>query len=280
MKYPEIKLQSFQTGGFLLLFTFTAIDCRSKTEAISCFCGSAGKPPLEESARRFHETTAIPINLTFGGSGQVLSQMIISKKGDIFIPGSSDYMEKAIKRKVVIEGSVQTIAYLIPSILVSKGNPHHINSLEDLTKNGISIAIGNPLSVCIGLYAVELLKMNNLTEAASKNIVTYTQSCSQTVSLLMLGNVDAIIGWRVFQKWYPQYIEAINIEPEKIPRITFIPAGISIFSLNKKNSKKFIDFLASSHGKNIFKKWGYITSETEAKKIAPKARIGGTYQGQ
>ncbi|HPU31022.1 MAG TPA: hypothetical protein PLM71_12025, partial [Syntrophorhabdaceae bacterium] len=45
------------------------------------FAGAASKPPAEEAANLFEKKTGIKVNLTFGGSGFVLSQMSLAKKG-------------------------------------------------------------------------------------------------------------------------------------------------------------------------------------------------------
>ena len=71
---------------------------RVGAETITVFCGAATKPAMEEAARAFERETGTKVYLNFGGSGTVLSQMKLSKTGDLFIPGTPDYMEKAKQR--------------------------------------------------------------------------------------------------------------------------------------------------------------------------------------
>src|SRR4030042_5786959 len=106
----------------------------------------------------------------------MLSQMELSKSGDLYIPGSPDYMVKAEKKDVIDPPSVQKIAYLVPVIAVQHGNPKNIQSLADLAKPGIEVGIGNPAAVCVGLYAVEILDYNHLLADVSPNIVTQAES--------------------------------------------------------------------------------------------------------
>ncbi len=42
---------------------------------------------------------------------------------------------------------------VVLTIIVQKGNPKNIISLEDLTRPIISVGIADPEAVCIGLYA-------------------------------------------------------------------------------------------------------------------------------
>jgi molybdate transport system substrate-binding protein len=245
---------------------------------INVFAGSASKPPLDEAAKLFEKQTGAKVYLTYGGSGTVLSQMVLSKSGDVYIPGSPDYLLKSERDKVTDPNTSQIIAYLLPAIDVQKGNPMNIRSISDLAKPGIKVGIGNPNTVCVGLYAIEILDKNQLLTDVYKNIVTQASSCDNTATLISLKSVDAVMGWDVFQDWDPNNIERVYLKPNQIPRIAYIPAAISNYSQDKASAGAFIDFLVSKTGQDIFKKWGYMATETEARKYAPEAKIGGEYQ--
>ena len=260
-----------------VLFYFPLLSAGGTEKRITAFCGSASKPVLEEAVESFHKETGIRVDLNLGGSGTMLSQMKLSRRGDVYIPGSPDYMIKAIRDGVIDPASTVTLAYLILAINVQHGNPRNIKTLFDLTKPGIRIAIGNPEAVCVGLYAVEMLERNGLLKQVQKNIVTHAPSCEATASLVVLKKVDAVIGWDVFSKWNPNEIDTVLLKPREIPRIAYIPAAIATYSQDKKTAQKFIYFLLSPEGKKIFAKWGYITTEKEARAFAPNAEIGGEY---
>jgi len=248
------------------------------TKELAVFAGSASKPPLDEAAAAFEKKTGVKVYLTYGGSGTVLSQMELAKTGDVYIPGSPDYMVKAEKKQIIDPATTKIVTYLIPAICVQPGNPQNIQSLADLTKPGLKVGIGNPDSVCVGLYAVEILDSNKLLESVFPNIVTQATSCDTTATLISLKAVDAVMGWSVFQDWDPQNIERILIEPEQLPRLAYIPAAVSTFAKDKVLAAQFIDFLISPSGQDIFKKWGYNATEAETRQFAPQAKIGGEYQ--
>jgi molybdate transport system substrate-binding protein len=249
-----------------------------KGKEISVFAGSASKPALDEAASTFEKQTGVNVYLTYGGSGNVLSQMELSKTGDLYIPGSPDYLVKAESKKITDPATTQIVAYLIPAINVQAGNPKNIQSLSDLAKPDIKIGIGNPTTVCVGLYAIEILDNNNLLAEVYKNIITQASSCDNTATLISLRSVDAVMGWSVFHDWDPNNIDTIYLKPEQITRLAYIPAAMSTFAKEKEAAAAFIDFLASPTGQDIFKKWGYDVTEAEARKYAPNAQIGGEYQ--
>jgi molybdate transport system substrate-binding protein len=278
-------MKNFTLNAFLhssILVVFMIGLCIATGEAsqrsITAFCGSASKPAMEEAAAQFEQETSIRVDLHFSGSGTMLSQMKIARRGDLYIPGSPDYMSKAIREEVVDPESVAIIAYLILAINVQRGNPKNIHTLADLARPGIRVGIGNPEAVCVGLYAIEVLERNGLLKQVQHNIVTHAPSCSATASLVAMQKVDAVIGWRVFSEWNPDKIEAVLLNPQEVPRLAYIPAAISTYSHDKEGAQRFINFLISTEGQKIFAKWGYIATEKEARTFAPQAEIGGEYQ--
>ncbi len=246
-------------------------------DGLFIFAGSAIKPPLDEVIREFKKSEGVTINVSYGGSGFVLSQMELSRRGDIYLPASPDFMVRAKRRGLVLPETERKIAYLFPVINVRKGNPKNILSLNDLKRPGIRIAIGNPESVCLGLYAIEIFEFNKLLKDVERNIVAHLESCEKTAAILAMGAVDAVIGWNVFERWYPESIESIEFKPEEIPRIAYVPVAVSKFSTNQWLALKFIEFLNSEPSQKIFKKHGYLVSEEEVKIKAPFSRIGEGY---
>jgi molybdate transport system substrate-binding protein len=262
----------------IMVLILVVVGCAKSTpKEITAFVGSASKPPMEQAAAAFEKKTGVKVYLNFGGSGAMLSQIELSKSGDLYIPGSPDYIIKAEKKDVIDTSTIKMIAYLIPVIAVQHGNPENIQSLADLALPGIDIGIGNPASVCVGLYAIEIFDYNYLLADISKNIVVNAESCEKTATLLSLKTVDAVIGWDVFHYWDPENIDVVYIPAGQLPRIAYIPGAITKYSVDRKSSQAFLDFLVSAEGQNIFRKWGYITTEDGARKYAPNAQIGGEY---
>ncbi len=251
---------------YFLVFSFFTLQAFAQ-ERLLIFAGAASKPPLEEAAKLFEKKAGIKVDIVFGGSGYVLSQMILSKQGDLYFPGSSDYMELAKRKGVVFPETEKPVVYLVPAINVQKGNPKNIKSIKDLTKPGIKVAIANPEGVCVGAYAVEIIEKNFTPEEKAqfrKNLINYTESCEKTATAISLKMADAVIGRRVFQYWDPERIETIPLKKSEISRIGYIPIAISKFTKNRKLAQRFIDFLLSEEGKAIFRKYNYFMTPQEA----------------
>jgi molybdate transport system substrate-binding protein len=250
-------------------------------ETLLVYAGAASKPPTEGVAKLYEQKTGVKVELVFGGSGYMLSQMKLAKQGDIYFPGSSDYIEKAKREGAVYAESEKVIVYLVPSINVVKGNPHGIRTLQDLTKPGLRVAIANPEGVCLGVYAVEIIE--SAFTAAQKaafqtNLVNYTESCEKTATAISLKMADAVIGWSVLEHWDPSRIQTIKLPANQIPRIGYIPIAISKFTKNREAAQRFIDFMAGPEGRKIFARYKYFTSAKEAMDyVGANKPVGGEY---
>jgi len=249
-----------------------------EAQSITVFCGSANKPAMEEIASLYEKARGIEVKLIFGGSGTLLSQIELSRSGEIYLPGSPDYAIIAERKQQVIPGSARKVAYLVPAIVTPEGNPQKIATLADLARPGVKVGIGNPETVCLGLYGVELLERAGLLDEVLKNVVTFGASCSKTANLAAMSQVDAILGWRVFHYWNPDRMEYVPIASELIPRISYIPIMIPVHTKSRELSEEFIEFVLSDRGKAVYEKLGYLIDEEQAKKFAPAATIGGEYQ--
>jgi molybdate transport system substrate-binding protein len=240
------------------------------------FAGAASQPPLEEAAQTFQADTGIPVVLHLGGSGAMLNQVRLTGQGDLYIPGSPDYMQKAVAFGLVDDEQV-TIAYLVPALIVAEGNPLGIESLDDLKRENLRIGLADPDGVCVGLYGIEMLHANHLLEAVRPNLKGMVESCAKAAAMIPLNMVDVVLGWREFAAWQPSAMDFILPRPDEIPRLAYIPGARLRNAENPQGAEAFLAFLTSREGQAIFQKWGYMTTETEARKFAPKAAIGGTF---
>jgi molybdate transport system substrate-binding protein len=280
-----VSMKEYVVLVVALLPPLVVMGCSDRAHGpvpLLAYVGAASKPPTEEAAARYEQRTGVKVKLVFGGSGHVLSQMRLAKEGDIYFPGSSDYMEKAKRDGDVFADSERVIVYLVSAINVQKGNPRRIRTLRDLTRPGVTVAIANPEGVCVGAYAVEIVERNFSPEerqAFRNNLANYTESCEKTATAVSLKMVDAVIGWSVFEHWDPERIETVALPKEQIARIGYIPVAVSKFTNNRAAAQAFIDYLAGPEGRAVYTRHHYFASAEEAAAYIGDAKpVGGEYQ--
>lgn len=261
----------------LLVIALSSCSAPQSGNTLRVFCGSAVKPVMEKLAMLYEEKTGIRAEIQYGGSGVVLSMMQLARRGDIFISGSPDFMEKAKRMGLVHESTEQILAYLIPAIIVQKGNPKGIVKLEDLAAEDVSLGIANPDSVCLGIYAFEIFDNSGILDRVRGNIKVFPESCSKTAAIIVMNKVDAVIGWREFQNWGLE-AEVVLLKPDEIPRIAYVTAAASSFTTHLGNADSFIKYLVSEEARSVFEDGGYFTRRRDAAELAPNATFGGEYK--
>lgn len=246
---------------------------------IEVFVGAASKPATEEVVAAFSARTGARVEAQYGGSGKMLSAMKLAGRGDVYFPGSSDYMELAKQEGLVVPDTEVRVVYLVPAINVPRGNPKQVTGLADLGRPGLRVGIARPDTVCVGLYAVELMEATGTAAAIRPNIVTHADSCEKTAQLVALRSVDAVLGWEVFEHWDKDAIETIYLPREQVTRIGYIPAAVGAKARQPELARAFIAFLMSEDGQAIYKKWGYLTSpdEARARHALPTTPVGGEW---
>ena len=79
------------TALAVLVFAVFSAGCITgenyEGEQLLVYSGAGLKAPMAEIASVFSEEYGVDVQLTYGGSGVLFSQMETTKLGDIFIPG-------------------------------------------------------------------------------------------------------------------------------------------------------------------------------------------------
>ncbi|MFH2070721.1 MAG: molybdate ABC transporter substrate-binding protein [Elusimicrobiota bacterium] len=248
-------------------------------EEIYFFCGAAVRVPMDEIIPNYEKESGNKVNVIYSGSGTLLAQMELSKRGDVYLCGSPDYVIIGEKKGLLIPGSEKIISYLVPAIIVPKGNPKNIRKLEDLGRPDVRVGMGNPEAVCLGLYGLEILDKNNLMEKVLPQVVVFAKSCEDTATLAVLNKVDAILGWDVFESWNPDRVRWIKINPAQIGRLSYIPVAVPVFVRNRRLAEEFIDYVINNpESKKIWRKYGHIRDIKKVKKYVLRVSTGGVYE--
>ena len=225
-------------------------------KTIVVFAGAASKPALTELGPKYEEKTGVEVSMTFGGSGSVLTQFSQEQYGDVYVPGSDDFMDTAEKRDAVLKEGRTVLVYLVPAICVAKGNPKQVRELKDLARSELRVVLGQPKAVCLGDVAQEMLTQTGLWDQVQPHVASYASSCEDTLNALLLGEADVIIGWDVFARQQPDKVEAIALPP-KLARPRNIPASVIKWSKQPDEARAFIGFLASDEAREVFSRHGY-----------------------
>ena len=229
---------------------------QEQAKTIMVGAGAGLKPALDPVAKLFTEKTGIKVDYSYLCSAMVLTNMQLTRTGDVMVPGSQHYMDLAIEKGIIDPDSVAVAGYMIPVIAVQKGNPHNITCIEDLAKPGLKVGIGEKEALAVGRLTDKMLKELGIYEDVMKNVVLTGGSASKLMLPLAMKNLDAEINWMATAQAFAEKVDIIKIDPKKL-KYSVAPMGMTVYSKNKEASKKYLEFVGSEEGNAIFAKFGF-----------------------
>jgi len=253
----------FSVCILLVLALSMDISCSEAESGLSIFAAAGAKMPLDEVCAQFEAEHGGAVVVNYGGGGEVLNQMSLSRSGDIYIAPEQGFMQTAADKQVIDAETIETIAYMIPVIAVPKGNAKNILSLQDLTRWGLRVGITRPETTLLGRYTPEIFQKAGLVEEIGQNIVTQAARPDSLLTMLVMGQVDAGIIWHFYGVQAPEDIEVIFLSPEQLTGIGEMQIAVSTYCRNERLAREFIDFIISANGREIFRKHGYIVDVEE-----------------
>jgi len=232
-----------------------AAGCGRSEAPLTVHCGAGIKPPVAEMISLFGKEHGIRIDADYAGSEVLLSKIKLARAGDVYMPGDREYIEMAEKEGLILEH--RPVCYFVPTILVRKGNPRKIRTLQDLLQPGLRLGLGDPRACAVGRQTRKILEKNGIDRAAvEKNLVFQSMTVNDLGLQIQAGSLDAVIVWDAVAAQYDRHGEAVPIPPEKNV-ISTVNAGVLVFAKDRERARQFVASLVSDRGREVFRKHRY-----------------------
>ena len=187
-----------------LLFT---VGTASAVE-LHLYAGAGLRQPIEVVVKQFEQNTGHKVVIEYGGSGQILTRFNLTKTGDLFLPGSADYVEKLQQ-----EGQVTSAYPLVlhtPVMVVRKATGSQIHTLAELAQSDLKIGMGDPKAIALGKSGEKLLAASGYEKALKEKVVVQATTIKQLVIYLLNGDVDAAV---IGRSDAVKYQDTLNLLP-------------------------------------------------------------------
>jgi molybdate transport system substrate-binding protein len=202
------------------------------------------------------------------GTQALKTQVENGAYADVFISASNSYTNTLKKEGYFVNDSIKTLTTNYVIVILPASNPANIQSLADLEKPGVKIAMEDK-TVPAGTATIAVL--NNLANstygqswknATISNVVTYETSEPAVATKVALGEVDAGFVYQSTATAAPSgTYQSITI-PTKDNYLQTYTIGILQESSNKAQAAWFEQYMLSSAGQNILNNYGFIAPLT------------------
>lgn len=209
---------------------------------------------LEEMAPLFLRETGVKLDLSFGSSGSLATQIENGAPIDVFVSADEDYVARLQQKGLIIDDTRQVYAYGRLALVSSRSVGMEIKSPQDLLRPGLKhVAIANPDIAPYGRAARQALERVGIWEQIRPKLV-YGENVRQTLQFVQTGDAEAGI---------------VSLSIAQVPEVTYAPVDERLYDPLKQTlavvlgthqetaARQFIAFMTGPEGTSILSKYGF-----------------------
>ncbi len=246
-----MRVRAIAVGAACLLL----VGCgkRQEPRTLTVLCGGSFRPPMEALEKVFEQQWDIELELSIGQSEDLLPMVKIGKEGDIFVT-HDPYMDYTEEAGALLEGV--RVGYVAPVLVVRKGNPAEVKSIEDLARPGVKVALPNPEYSTCGEMLFKLLEKKGIKDAVEQNAGgAIFRSHSETGNAIKIGECEAGVMWNGTAHTFRDSLDVVPTPYEYDETIRVLVMGLS-YTQNEALVKQFLEFV-KAEGPPVFAEHGY-----------------------
>ena len=228
----------------------------SKTKAVEFYCAAGMSKPMDEIIKAYEEEfPECKIEVSYSGSGTLLTKIRAQMSGDLYLAADSSYIQIAQEKGIAKESI--PVARLWPVIVVKNGNPKKILKVDDLMREDVRVNLGNPEAASVGKKTKKLMTSLGKWDLLKKAVDTrgnFKPTVNEIANDVKIDAADAAIVWNSIASQYPE-LEPVGIEgaPRGVVTISVLK-----FAALPHETLHFARYIcAVNRGLKIFRKHGF-----------------------
>lgn len=269
MKFNATRLLILGSLAAVILLTLFLLPHRSSTmsrQTLLVYCAAGVKPPVEAIARAYGKEFGVNVQLQYGGSGTLLSNLRIANVGDLFVAGDASYIRLGREQGMI--GEAIPLTHMHPVVIVRASNPKQIHSVSDLLRDDVVVALANPEAASVGKLTQQLLASNGVWTVLKPRVKVFKPTVNDVANDVKLGAVDAGIVWDATARQYPELV--IVETPPFIGVTETVAVGVIRASRQPAAALRFARYLAAcDRGSPIFAQHHYTAAGGDAWAATP-----------
>lgn len=241
-----------------------------QSSGVTLYCAASNRAVMEEVRSDYEKETGREISIQYGPSQALLSQLEIAKSGDLYLPADDSFLEIAKEKNIIRE--TLPLARMQVGLVVPKGNPQKITSLQDAIDKGLRIVQANPDAAAVAKLTRSLLKEAGTWEQLDKATSAYRTTVTDVANDLLVSAADVGIVYDAVLHTYPD-LEFVNV-PEFSDAASEIAIGVLDYSEAPAAALHFARYLtAADRGLQNYAKHGFQTKAGDTWADVPELSI-------
>jgi molybdate transport system substrate-binding protein len=247
-------------AAFIVILLLTVAQTNARADEILVSAAASLTDVLKEIAIGYQSKSKNTLKFNFGPSSGLARQIDEGAPADIFFSADLPQMDNLDKKGRLEPGTRKNLLSNQLVIIVPGDSKLALSSPKDLLKSEVKrIALAEPSSVPVGVYSKKYLSDEGLWNNIEAKVVP-VQDVRATLASVESGNVEAGFVYKTDAAVSKKVKIVYEAPIDKGPKITY-PVSIVRDSKRKDAARDFLNYVQTSAGKDLFKKYGFVVIE-------------------
>ncbi|MBN2329903.1 MAG: substrate-binding domain-containing protein, partial [Candidatus Omnitrophica bacterium] len=226
-------------------------DAWAETPHVVLFSGGVNRLAVEDLIQRFQEREGVEIDTVYNGCGILVGQMKLGERPDAYFSCDVSFVNQV--KDIFMDPLNVSETDMV--IVVEKGNPLHIKSLQDLTRPNLRLGVANAEQSALGALTRRLLEQMKIYDSILENVKSQTPTADLLVNQIRTGSLDAVIVYEANTPYVRDKLEIIPIDHPAAKAIQ--PYAVGKESLYPNLMSRLMDAICSETSRSKFESMGF-----------------------
>ncbi len=242
----------------LCMLAFPALSLAQAPEAgLTVLAAASLTDALTEIGAKYQQAhPGVKLTFSFAGSGTLQTQIEQGAPGDIFVSAAQKQMDTLAGQNLILNDTRVDLLENKVVLIVPKGKdaPASFETIGDAAV----IAVGEPGSVPVGQYSMEIFETLGIKDALTKESgkLVYAKDVREVLTYVSTGNVDAGIVYAT-DALTDENVVVTAEAPEGSHAPVIYPAAVISSTKQEQAAREFLDYLAGEEAKGVFEAYGF-----------------------
>lgn len=250
------------TFSLLIGSASMAVTAQTSPPEMLLHCGITMVRPMTEIAQLFEKRENVKIIIAQGGSEDLYQAARSSGQGDWYLPGEPSYRTLHLKEGLL--GNYVTVGYNQMALIVQKGNPKQVKANpKEMLRKDLVVILGNAESGSVGLEAKNVLDGLGIYPKVVKAAAFLSPDSRSLMNAMKKAEADLTLSWRATGLFADNAakLDVIDLDP-KLAKPQALLLNLLKSTQHPELAGKFMLLAASPEGQAIFRKHGFLDSQT------------------
>lgn len=244
-------------GLVALLLGITALPAAARASTTSIAVAANFTDPAKQLAANFEKKTGDTLVLSFGASGNFVTQITQGAPFEVFLSADAARPKKLVASGLGVPGSVFT--YATGKLVLWSAKPGFVDAAGKVLSSGkfTHIAIANPKTAPYGEAGVQTLQALGVYTELTPKIVT-GESINQAYQFTASGNAE--LGFVALSQVIKSKAGSEWLVPQSLYKPIIQDAVLLKPGANDPAAKAFLAYLQTPEALAIIRSYGYATA--------------------